>query len=260
MAEIVIFVENCFMIKAIIVGDDGRSPALIEKTVMTYVPNVEVAGKAADMKSGIGAINELEPDLLLLDIRLPDGSGFDLVDHFEKPEFKVIFLSSHADYAIKAIKYDAIDYLLKPLKEEELAKAVKKADDLIRYEEKLQAKALGRSIGDLNKSHRMVLKSMDQVHVVETSDIVHIEAEGSYSTFYLANGRKIVVSKASKEYEEALLDQGFHRIHRSHIVNINRMNYFDKTDGGYLVMCNDDRVPVASRKRDMLMELFDRIK
>jgi len=245
------------MIKAILIGGDDQLQDLVENTIAGYAPNVETAGRFPDMRSAIAAINELEPDLLLLDIRLPDGSGFDLVDHFDKPEFRVIFLSSHADYAIKAIKYDAVDYLLKPMKEEELARAVRKADNLIRYEEKLQARALGKTVSDLKKSHRMVLRSMDQVHVVDSNSIVHIEADGSYSTFFMADGRKIVVSKPSKEYEEALLDQGFHRIHRSHIVNINKMNYFDKTDGGYLVMSNGDRVPVASRKRDMLMELFD---
>ena len=119
------------------------------------------------------------------------------------------------------------------------------------------AKVLGESIENLNSTKRMILKSMDQVHTVNTQDIVHIEADGNYSTFYLTDGRKIVVSKSTREFEKPLFDQGFHRIHKSHIVNINRMTYFDKADGGTLVMCNGDQVPVASRKRDMLMELFD---
>ena len=101
------------------------------------------------------------------------------------------------------------------------------------------------------------MKSSDQVHLVDTNDIIHIEADGNYSTFYLVDGRKIVISKSTKEFEEPLFEQGFHRIHKSHLVNINRMSYFDKADGGTLVMCNGDEVPVASRKREMLMELFD---
>jgi two-component system LytT family response regulator len=249
--------EKIFMIKAIIIENDDQAAGLITKTVEAYIPNVSIIAQAKDIKSGIGLINDNDPDLVLLDIRLSDGSGFDLIDHFGKADFKVIFISNYADYAIKAIQYDAIGYLLKPLVEEELAQALKKADDLIRFEEKLHTKALGESIKGLNKSHRMVLKSIDQVHVVDTSDIVHIEADGNYSTFYLRDGRKIVISKSTREYEEILLDQGFHRIHKSHIVNINRMSYFNKADGGTLVMCNGDQVPVASRKRDMLMELFD---
>ncbi len=248
------------MSRGIFIGDDDRSLQTSAFTIDTYVPNVSLVASAKDIKSSIGMINEHEPDLIILDIRLKDGSGFELIDHFDKPDFKVIFISSYSDYAIKAIKYNAVDYLLKPLKEEELAQALRKADDLIRYEEKLQSKALGTSISDLNKSHRLVLKSIDQVHVVDVTDIVHIEADGNYSTFHLADKRKIVVSKSTKEYEEALIEQGFHRIHKSHIVNINKMNYFDKADGGTLVMCNGDEVPVASRKRDMLMELFDSLK
>jgi len=245
------------MIKAIIIEDDDLSVSLVTKTIETYVPNISIAAHAKDARTGICAINEHEPDLVILDIRLKDGSGFELIDHFDKPDFKVIFVSSYADYAIKAIKYGVIDYLLKPLVEEELAQALKKADDLIRLEEKLHAKALGESIKNLNSSNRLVLKSSDQVHLVDIPDIVHIEADGNYSTFYLTDSRKIVISKSTREYEEILLDQGFHRIHKSHIVNINRMSYFDKADGGTLVMCNGDEVPVASRKRDMLMELFE---
>ncbi|MCD4731010.1 MAG: LytTR family DNA-binding domain-containing protein [Bacteroidales bacterium] len=245
------------MIKAIVVEDDHRTLDLITRTVESYCPNVSIVSHASDMKSGIGIINEHEPDLVLLDIKLKDGSGFDLIEHFGKPDFKVIFISSYADYAIKAIKYNAIDYLLKPVKEEDLAQAIKKADDLIRYEEKLHAKALGESIKNLSNSQKLILKSSDQVHLVSTSDIVHIEADGNYSTFYLVDGKKIVISKSTKEFEELLFDQGFHRIHKSHIVNINQMSYFDKVDGGTLVMVNGDQVPVASRKRDMLMELFD---
>lgn len=257
MSEITIFVENYFMIKAIVIENDNRTLDLIVKTIETYIPNVSIASQVSDLKSGISAINEHDPDLVLLDIKLQDGSGFELIDHFGKPDFKVIFLSSYADYAIKAIKYNAIDYLLKPVKEEDLAQAIKKADDLIRYEEKLQAKALGGSIENLNNNHRLILKSSDQVHLINTSDIIHIEADGNYSTFYLTDGRKILISRSTREYEEVLIDQGFHRIHKSHIININKMSYFDKVDGGTLVMCNGDQVPVASRKRDMLMELFD---
>jgi len=259
MSEVCIFVQNLFMINTLIVGGDAPIREFISKTVESLCPNLSIVGKAIDTKNGIGAINELEPDLVILDIRLKDGSGFELIDHFGNPDFKVIFISSHIDYAVKAFKYNAIDYLLKPVKEQELMQALSKADELIRYEEKLQAKALGQSIQDLNKSHRLVLRSQDQVHVVDADNIIHIEAYGNYSTFYLDDGRKVVVSKPIREYEDILLDFGFHRVHKSHVVNINQMHYFDKTEGGTLVMVNGDEVPVASRKKDMLMELFDNL-
>jgi len=259
MSEISIFVEKNFMINAVVVEDENRTLDLIVRTVETYSPNVSIVARANDMKSGIGAINEHEPDLVLLDIKLKDGSGFELIDHFNPPDFKTIFFSSYADYAIKAIKYNAIDYILKPVKEEGLAQAIKKADDLIRYEEKLHAKALGESINNLNNDHRLVLKSSDQIHLINISDIIHVEADGNYSTFYLFDGRKIIVSKSTKGFEEPLFEQGFHRIHKSHIFNIHKISHLDKSEGGFVVMCNGDRIPVASRKKDMLLNLFEEI-
>lgn len=257
MNDFTIFVKNIFMIKAIIIESEDRIRQLIANTIKSYCPNVDIIDQAIDIKSGISAINEHEPDLVLLDIKQKDGSGFEVMDHFSPPEFKVIFFSSYPDYAIKAIKYNAIDYITKPIKEEELAKAVNKADNIIRYEEKLYANSLGHSISNLKSAHRLVLKSSNQVHLVEIKDIIHIKADGNYSTFYLNDGRKIVISKSTKEFEEPLFDEGFHRIHKSHIVNINEMSYFDKADGGTLVMSNGDQVPVASRKRDLLMGLFE---
>jgi two-component system LytT family response regulator len=116
---------------------------------------------------------------------------------------------------------------------------------------------MGKSIRELNKSHRMVLKTFDQVHVVNIEDIVRVEADGSYSSFFMSDGRRIVVTKSLKEFEESLLEYDFHRIHKSHLVNLNKMKYLDKADGGFLVMIDEARIPVASRKKDMLMELFE---
>ena len=259
MFDLSIFVENELVIKAVVVENETRTLDIINQTMDIYNPNVDIVAQANDMKSGICIINEFEPDLLLINIRLKDGSGFELIDHFNPPDFKTIFFSNHIDYAIKAIKYDAIDYLLKPIVKESLAQAIKKADSLIRYEEKLQAKALGTSFNILKDNHRILLKSSDRVHLVNSSDIIHLEAGGNYSNFYMKSGRKIMVSKSTKEYEEVLFDQGFYRVHKSHIININQMRYFDKTDGGTLVMTNGDKVPVASRKKEMLMELFDNL-
>lgn len=259
MPEFCIFVEKLFMIKVILIEPALPIRESISKSMEAFQSNMELVKTTGDFKEAISAIDSLDPDLVITDIKVDGGSGFELVDHFDNPDFKVIFISAHIDYAVKAFKYNAIDYLLKPVKEEELVKALRKADDLIRYEEKLQSKALGQSIQDLNKSHRLVLKSQDQVHIVDAKAIVHIEAYGNYSTFFLADGRKIVVSKPMREYEENLLEFGFHRVHKSHVVNINQMHYFDKTEGGTLVMMNGDEVPVASRKRDMLMELFENL-
>lgn len=248
------------MIKVILVADEPRVVETVTRVVERCCPHVTLAARAEGVTSGVGTINEHEPDLVLVDTRLKDGSGFDLVRHFDKPFFKIIFLSSSIDYAVKAIKFNAVDYLLKPVDDEELTLAINKAADLIRYEENLQQKALGESIKDLEKAQRLVLKTSDHVHVINIADIIRIEADSNYSTFYLQDGRRIVVTKAIKEYEELLLEHGFHRIHKSHIFNINKMSHLDKADGGYVVMVDGSKVPVASRKREKLLELFEEIK
>lgn len=255
-----IFVENEFMIKVVIIADGSRIPDTIAGMMGTCCPNVSLEARADGVKTGVGIINEHDPDLVIIDTKLSDGSGFELIRHFDKPDFKIIFLSSSMDYAIMAIKFNAVDYILKPIDEEELTLAINKAVDMIRVEENLQQKAMGESIHELINSQRLVLKTSDQVYVVNVEDIIRIEADRNYSTFHMQDGRKILVSKALKEFEEQLLEHGFHRIHKSHIFNINKISYLDKADGGFVVMIDGARVPVASRKRDMLLELFDEIK
>ena len=254
------FVKNDFMIKAIIAVERLQTLEKVANMIETCCPNVTIAAKVEGIKAGVSAINEFDPDIVLLDTRLNDGSGFDLVRHFDNPDFKVIFLSSSTDYAVKAIQFNAVDYLLKPVKEEKLAVAMNKATDMIRFEESLHQKALGESIRQLNTSQRLVLKTSSQMHVVNIEDIIRLEASNNYSTFFLDGGREIVVSKPIKEFEEQLLEHGFHRIHKSHIFNINKISHLDKADGGFVVMIDGARVPVASRKRDMLLELFDEIE
>lgn len=245
------------MIRAIIIDDDQLVREIISNTVETYCPNVSIVAIAENVQSGVSSINEHEPDLVLLDIKMPDGSGFDLIKHFDKPDFKVIFISGYMEYAIKGYKFGAIDYILKPIDEEELALAINKANDVIRYEEKMQFKAMEDNIKTLNKVHKIILKTSEHIHLINTEDIIRIEADGNYSTFFISDGRKVTVSRAIKEYEEKLIDKGFHRIHKSHLINIQKLSYFDKTDSGDVVMIDGSVVPVASRKKDMLLGLFE---
>ena len=245
------------MIKAIIIDDEPLVSKLINKTIESYCPNVSIIAIAENVKSGVAAINEHEPDLVLLDIKMPDGSGFDLIKHFDKPDFKVIFISGYMEYAIKGYKFGAIDYILKPIDEEELSLAINRADDVIRFEEKLNFKAMEENIKSLNKSDKIILKTNEHIHLINTIDIIRIEADGNYSTFFIEDGRKVIVSRAIKEWEESLIDRGFFRVHKSHIINVQKLNYFDKTDSGDVILSDGSVVPVASRKREMLMNLFN---
>jgi len=245
------------MIRAIIIDDDQLVREVITKTVESYCPNVSIVAVAENVKTGVAAINENEPDLILLDIKMPDGSGFDLIKHFDKPDFKVIFISGYMEYAIKGYKFGAIDYILKPIDEEGLALAINKANDVIRYEEKMQFKAMEGNLKTMNKVHKIILKTSEHIHLINTDDIIRIEADGNYSTFFIHDGRKVTVSRPIKKYEEALIDRGFHRIHKSHMINIQKLSYFDKTDSGDVVMIDNSVVPVASRKKDVLLNLFE---
>ncbi len=245
------------MIKAIIIDDDPGIRKLISKTVESYCPSVTIVARAEGVESGVSAINEHEPDLVLLDIKMQDGSGFDLIRHFDRPDFKVIFISGYIEYALKAFKFSAIDYILKPFDVEALASAINKADDIIRYEEKLQLNVFKENLQALNKTNKIILKTNEYIHLVKLDDIIRIEADGNYSTFFIKDGRKVLVSTAIKDYEESLIDKGFYRVHKSHIVNINRLSYFDKTDRGDVVMSDGSVVPVSHRKREVLLQLFE---
>ncbi len=244
------------MIRTVIIDDECLVADNIRRIIEEYCPNVSVMATAESVKAGVAAINELEPDLVLLDIRMPDGSGFDLIKHFNRPDFKVIIISGYMEYAISGYKYGVVDYILKPIDEEALILAVNRADDLIRLEEKMRFKAIEENLQSLNKTSKILLKTSEQIHLINTADIIRIEADGNYSTFFIQDGRKILVSKPIGEYENALLDKGFHRIHKTHVININKLSYFDKTDGGEVKMTDGSMVPVASRKRDMLFDLF----
>ncbi len=247
------------MIKALLIADDPDLTEELVHTISGYCPNVEVVEALKDLRTGVAAINRHSPDLILLDISLPDGSGFDLIRHFDKPDFKVIFFSKHMEYAIQAIKYNAVDFIVKPVDEKEVALAIDKAAEIILVQEKFRTKSLEENLEAMKKSNNLVLKTSDQIHVLNTADIIRMEADGSYCTFFVSDGRKVLISKPLVEYEESLADQGFYRIHKSHIINIKHLKYLDKAEGGYVVMSDQARVPVASRKRDMILELFEKL-
>jgi two-component system LytT family response regulator len=150
-----------------------------------------------------------------------------------------------------------VDFLLKPPDGDELIQAVNKACDLITREEKLHFNVLAENIRNLNKKEKIILKTFDHIHIVNQDEIIRVEADRNYSTFYIVDGRKIVVSKSIKDFEDQLNEKGFYRIHKSHIINIGMVKYFDKAEGGYVVMNDGVSIPVASRKRELLLELFD---
>jgi len=245
------------MIKALVISGDNDAVASMVQALADFCPNVTLTGKTDGIQTGVALINSAQPDIVILDTRLKDGSGFELLNHFEQVSFKIIFISIHIEYALKAFKFNAVDFILKPSDPGELAQAVNKAVDLINHEEKLQFNVLADNIRNLNKKEKIILKTFDHIYIVNQDDIIRLEADGSYSTFYIDDGRKILVSKPLIDFENQLNEKKFYRIHKSHIINIGKVSHFDKAEGGYVVMSDGTSVPVSFRKRELLLDLFN---
>jgi two-component system LytT family response regulator len=243
------------MLSIIIIDDEPKARETIINILKYSSIDLKISGEAGSIASGLELINEKHPDLVLLDINLPDGNGFDLLNSFEKINFGVIFVTAYEEYAIKAIKFSALDYILKPFKAAELIQAIEKAGEKILGEKyNLQYKAL---LSNLEKIKKIVLRTAESLHVVNVKDIIRLEADGNYTRFFLANGEKLLVSKTMKDFDEMLEESGFFRTHQSHLVNLNHIQRYEKADGGYLVMDDQSTVPISSRKKDALFKIFE---
>lgn len=245
------------MIKIAVIDDEPKArETIIEITGLSPV-SCQVVGQAGSVSAGFDLIMQTKPDVVLLDINLPDGTGFDLLKKIESIRFSIIFITAHEEYAIKAFKFSAIDYLLKPITAGELLQAIEKAAEAIdRKENDLKFSTL---LSNLEKIRKIVLKTAESVHIVQVKSIVRCEADVNYTSFFLENGQKLLVSRTLKEYDEMLVPGGFFRPHQSHLVNLEHVLRYDKADGGSLVMDDGSEVPVASRKREELMRLFSQM-
>ena len=247
------------MIKAIIISGDRSSIEQVSTLIAASCPDISFDVTASELNKSVSILNSYQPDLLILDTFLTDGSGFDLLNHFENPDFKTIFISEYPEYAIKAIEYNASGYLLKPINEKKFTASVNKVKNRIEKEEKLQLKLLDHTMQEIKSEENIILRTNEQIHSVKPSDIIRLEADGNYSTFYMNDGRKVIVSKPTSDYEDILVENGFFRIHKSHLINMRKLNYFEKAEGGSVVMVDGSSVPVASRKRDAVIELLEKL-
>ena len=248
------------MIKALIIDDEINNQELISNLLKSYAENVQVVGVADSVEAAYQAINEYQPDLIFLDIQMPDGTGFDLLKRFDKINFKIIFVTAHQEFAIEAFKYSALDYLLKPLSPMNLLAAVKKAEETMGSDElNMKLKILLNNIAEpIKNKKKIVLKTMERIYSVDLDDIIRFESDGGYTKVYLVDGKRIMVSKTMKEFDDMLLDVGFLRIHHSHLINMNHLFCFEKAEG-HVVMKDESIVPVSNRKKEQLLELLNMI-
>lgn len=247
------------MKKALIIDDENRTRELIAKMIDSFGFDIETLPIGENVQSGIKAIDELKPDIVFLDIQMPDGTGFDVLKSVQNKNFEVIFITAHEEFAIKAIKFSALDYLLKPIDPMELRAAVEKAIKAIDdKKEESQFEALQNNIQPHQKK-RLVLKTQESVFVVELDEIVRCEADRNYTSFFLVSGKKILVSKTLKEYETLLSSSNFLRVQQSHLINLDYVDRYDKGNGGSVVMKDGSEVPLSPAKRDIFFKILENL-
>ena len=247
------------MITATIIDDEPNNIINLRKLIEKYCPDVKIISTALSAEEGEAVILKEYPDLLFLDIQMPGKNGFELLRLLPKHPFEIIFITAYDQYGIQAVKLAAIDYLLKPINIEDLKIAVQKA--IQKKAEKRKNLQLENLIDllEINKDkseHRIALPTTKETRFVKTTNIVRCESLNNYTTIYLENKEKLMVSKAIYEYEELLKDYGFIRAHQSHLVNKKYIKSWIKRDGGYLLLEDNTAIPVSKQKREYLREIL----
>jgi two-component system LytT family response regulator len=248
------------MLRTVIIDDEDHIRDTLVKMLELNCPDVRVVGQASGVDSGIAAIKELQPELVFLDIQMKDGTGFDLLNRIPSIGFRVIFVTAYDHYALQAFRFSAVDYLLKPVNPELLLEAVARAGNLIGEHYDQQMKVLEsnlRSAGDRDK--KIILRTSESIHLIEVCNIICCDSDSSYTTVHTVESEKIIVSRTLKDFEEMLAICGFFRVHKSYLVNLAHIKRFDRQDGGYLIMTDGLRIPVASRKREEMMGLLEKM-
>ncbi|MEL6676032.1 MAG: LytTR family DNA-binding domain-containing protein [Bacteroidota bacterium] len=240
--------------KALIIDDEAANRENLAFLLEKHCPQLHIVGKADSVESAKVIIQEVQPDLLFLDIEMPEANGFQLLEAFPDFPFEVIFVTAYDHYALKAIKFAALDYLLKPVDPLELQAAVNKAAEKRQPEQKTSSWEVFKAHQNHQGPKKLALASADRIDYVPLEDIVRCQGENNYTSFFLVDGRKLVVSKPLKEYELLLNQEGFIRSHQSHLVNVRYVRSFEKREGGYLKMQDQTQIPVSQQRRKMVLE------
>lgn len=253
------------MVTAVLIDDDGNLREGMKAMLQIYAPEIEITGEADSVKTGIELIETTKPDIVFLDILMNDGSGFDILERlnhkFGKITSHIIFITAHEKFAIKAFRFSALDFLLKPVDPDDLQSVLKKIKAVIHQDH--DNKNIGLLLENIQKKpggfKKIALSTSDGIHLFEIKDIIRCESEDNYTKFYIKNHKPVLISKTLKEYEELLKDQDFERIHQSHLINLNELRSYIKKDGGFVVMSDESQLPVSQRKKERLQEMISRL-
>lgn len=250
------------MITALLIDDDSNLRNGMKGMLARYAPDIIIVGEADSVQTGVLAIESYKPNVIFLDIQLGDGTGFDILEQLSKKDVTlsshVVFITAHEQYAVKAFRFSALDYLLKPVDPEDLYKVTDKIKKVLSTSDSFaHIDLLLENIRKkVDKFKRIALSTSDGIHLFEVSDIIRCESQDNYTKFYIKDNKPVLISKTLKEYEDLLSEQGFERIHQSHLINLAYLKSYIKKDGGYAVMADNSHLPISQRKKERLQELL----
>ncbi len=246
------------MVSCYIVDDEKNNIKLLEKIIIEYCPQLNVIGNSTDVQIAYNQISQLRPDLVFLDVVMPLGNSFSLLDKLSPLNFEVIMVTAHEKFAIKAIHYDVLGYLLKPLNIKDLKDLAKKAFDKI--SNKKSAENFNILVSSINNSSfiqpNIAVPTVDGLMFIDLENIIRLEAGGSYTNIFTIDKKKITSSKNIKEYEDILPKNKFFRVHNSHIININKLSKYEKGRGGFVILIDGIKIEVASRRKNDFLNIF----
>lgn len=250
------------VVKAIIVEDEIKSMNNLKNLLAKHCPEVEVVGDALSIEEGLELFEDTDfkPDVAFLDISLPDGLVFKMLDELRPINFEIIFITAYNEHAVKACQYASIGYILKPIDPDELRQAVDRIEvsDGDKIDQRLEI--FNKQLSNPNVFEKMSISAVDGIYFVSIRDIVRFEAEDNYTHIFLSGGDRITASKTIKSYEDMLQSMNFYRVHKRHVINLNYMRKFIKGDGGYLVMDDGKKIEVSRRRRPAFMEQMRRLE
>lgn len=242
-------------LKAVIVDDEKHARENLSGLLSEYCPAIKVIGEAADSSTAEELINELNPDILFLDIRLSNTTGFELLGKLKSRDFGVIFVTAYDNYALKAIKFSAVDYILKPINHKELIEAVKKFTRKVESERKsIQLELLIENLSNERAFKHLGVNTEDRIELLLVKKIIRLQGESNYTRIFMEGGKPVLVSKTLVEFEELLRDLGFLRVHKTHLVNIDCVKSIEKNGDTKLLLNDGTIVPVSRRRKAEVIE------
>ena len=246
-------------LRTVIIDDEKNAREALLGVLESNYPEINIVGQADGVFSGLQLIEKLQPDLVFLDIKMKDGTGFDLLSRLSDISFSLVFLTAYDEYALKAFRFSATDYLLKPIDPDDLDEAlrrVKKKQD----NQQLNIEALLNNLQQKRDDEKkVVLKTAEAIHIIKVAQIISCTASGNYTEFTIHGRKTLLVSKPLKEFDELLTPMNFFRPHQSHLVNLAHIEHVDKKDGYTIIMTNGSQLPVATRKREALLKKLEEI-